>query len=75
MTFVDKNLPNNSGFSLLLSMLTKFPEIVTAVAKHLNTVPSYLQVQNLYCKRITFKLKENLNLFYLILVLFGKQLN
>ncbi len=75
MKFVDKNLLNNSGFSLSLSMQTKFAEMVTVVAKHLNINPSYLLVQNLYCERIAFKHTGNLNLFYLILVTFGEQLN
>ncbi len=33
-------------------MQTKFAEMVTAVAKHLNTDHSYLQVQNLIVKKL-----------------------
>jgi hypothetical protein len=47
VTFVDKNLPNESGFTLTLSMQTTFAEMATDVAKHLNTNPSNVQVQYL----------------------------
>jgi hypothetical protein len=47
LTFVDKNLPNESGFTLTLSMQTTFAEMATDVAKHLNTDPANLQVQSL----------------------------
>jgi hypothetical protein len=45
VTFVEKNLPNDSGFCLTLTMQTTFAEMATAVAKHLKTDPSNLQVQ------------------------------
>jgi hypothetical protein len=47
VTFVDRNLPNDSGFCLTLSMQMTFAEMATAVAKHLKTDPSNLQVQPL----------------------------
>jgi hypothetical protein len=47
VTFVDRNLPNDSGFRLMLSMLTTFAKMATTVAKLLNTDPSNLQVQPL----------------------------
>jgi hypothetical protein len=45
VTFIDKNLPYKSDFSLKLTMQTTFAEMATAVAKHLNTNTSNLQVQ------------------------------
>ncbi len=39
-------------------MQTKFAEMVTAVAKHLNKDPSYLQVQNLIVKKLHSNIRE-----------------
>jgi hypothetical protein len=47
VTFIDKNLPYKSDFSLKLTMQTTFAEMATAVAKHLNTNTFNLQVQPL----------------------------
>jgi hypothetical protein len=44
VTFVAKNIPNDSGFSVTLSMQTTYAQMRTAVAKHLNRDPTNLQV-------------------------------
>lgn len=43
VTFVDKNLNNDNGFSLTLSTRTPYSQMVSAVAKHLDVDPTYLQ--------------------------------
>ncbi len=43
VTFVDKNLPNDPGFTLTLSQRTEYEQMVEATAKHLEVDPTYLQ--------------------------------
>ncbi len=52
--FCDKNVPNDPGFSLELSMKMTYNQIATAVAMHLGADPFKLQFfknQNSYCDR------------------------
>jgi len=43
VTFVDKNVPNDAGFTLTLSQRTQYQQMVEAVARHLAVDPTYLQ--------------------------------
>ena len=43
MTFIDKNNPNDQGFTLTLSQRTEYDQMVKAAAKHLEMDPTYLQ--------------------------------
>jgi len=43
VTFVDKNIPNDAGFTLTLSQRTQYQQMVEAVARHLAVDPTYLQ--------------------------------
>lgn len=43
VTFVDKNQPNDPGFTLTLSQRTQYEQMVEAAAKHLEVDPTYLQ--------------------------------
>lgn len=43
VTFVDKNNPNDVGFTLTLSQRTEYDQMVKAAAKYLELDPTYLQ--------------------------------
>lgn len=43
VTFIDKNNPNDQGFTLTLSQRTEYDQMVKAAAKHLEMDPTYLQ--------------------------------
>ena len=43
VTFIDKNNPNDLGFTLTLSQRTEYDQMVKAAAKHLEMDPTYLQ--------------------------------
>jgi hypothetical protein len=45
VTFLDKNVPNDVGFKVTLSMHTTFAHMVKTVAKHLKRNSTHLQVK------------------------------
>lgn len=57
LIFVDKSITNDPGFTLVLSELTRYPQMVRLVANHLNIAVERLQFFK--CNKLLHSLKNN----------------